>query len=827
MSGVRGRTGQSRLSIRYLDDNFLLSKTHAWTYVRIPGARYEFMSSVERESAADRITLALNGLLTSGTATIDCHVIVTSRPFEVTDWMGALNQKVGRWGPKPSWNGYSYAMAEHLYSSDFAQKETYLGICLGPRPQFDFKTEGFLGPLKRLVKSSEKVFLLEDFEVAESEIEEWSTKAQAIRRSLGSSHVRAVGATSDEVAWLVTKPLWPGMVTPPPTSGDKRQWGRGELESLGQGVIQNGYRSLNIEQFDSFTGDNENGFTATLAVSRFPATMYFPEAEPWIHYSQSLPFSVDHTMRFKLVPPQQARKDVSKRLIAAQDQAAHIAEGGLNVPMEIREHLVTAEVLQHEITKNQTPWLYGRYRMRVTAPDEKELKGRVKQVIDHYRDLGIDVVWPSGDQLELLLESMPGDKVRINAYQQRQEVPVLSGGMPTATSDIGDVVIGKSGWLGPYIGECTSRMRLPVFFSPHVAMAQNASPGVAILGQPGSGKSFLAFTLAYQSAVQGIWTIYIDPKADAKPMGLLPGMGASKVFDLRDGHDGMLDPFSMGDDINQSKLLALETLRLLLGGTHLSEEREAALIASVEAVSGSARPSLWAVVEHLLVQPNTASQNVGAILRTLRDMPFARLAFAPTGGDRLRPEDGLTIVTLLGLDLPSASLAPENYSYENRLGVSVMYLLTRYARQLMLNLDKSHPKAIFIDEAWAITGTPQGAKLIPETARMGRSHNTALILVSQNAMDLMDEQITNSISTVFAFRSRDETEVNAVLSLLGTEKNDGNRAAVRELFNGECLMRDVSGRVSRVQVDAWEPALWETFNTNPETRGKVTQSEGG
>jgi hypothetical protein len=145
----------------------------------------------------------------------------------------------------------------------------------------------------------------------------------------------------------------------------------------------------------------------------------------------------------------------------------------------------------------------------------------------------------------------------------------------------------------------------------------------------------------------------------------------------------------------------------------------------------------------------------------------------------------------------------------------------------MLNLDKSHPKAIFIDEAWAITGTPQGAKLIPETARMGRSHNTALILVSQNAMDLMDEQITNSISTVFAFRSRDETEVNAVLSLLGTEKNDGNRAAVRELFNGECLMRDVSGRVSRVQVDAWEPALWETFNTNPETRGKVTQGEGG
>ena len=68
-----------------------------------------------------------------------------------------------------------------------------------------------------------------------------------------------------------------------------------------------------------------------------------------------------------------------------------------------------------------------------------------------------------------------------------------------------------------------------------------------------------------------------------------------------------------------------------------------------------------------------------------------------------------------------------------------MYLLTRYAKRLMLSLNKNHPKAIFIDEAWAITSTPQGAKLIPEVARMGRAHNTALVLVSQNAGDLMKE----------------------------------------------------------------------------------------
>jgi hypothetical protein len=37
---------------------------------------------------------------------------------------------------------------------------------------------------------------------------------------------------------------------------------------------------------------------------------------------------------------------------------------------------------------------------------------------------------------------------------------------------------------------------------------------------------------------------------------------------------------------------------------------------------------------------------------------------------------------------------------------------------------------------------------------MGRSRNTALITVSQNAGDLVDEQVTNYISSVFAPSSK-------------------------------------------------------------------------
>jgi type IV secretory pathway VirB4 component len=282
----------------------------------------------------------------------------------------------------------------------------------------------------------------------------------------------------------------------------------------------------------------------------------------------------------------------------------------------------------------------------------------------------------------------------------------------------------------------------------------------------------------------------------------------------------------MGENRAESTLLALETLRLLLGGT-VSEEREEALLNAVEQVSLMPNASLTMVVDVLLNnQESAGSRNLGAVLRTIRDLPFARLCFAPTGGTRLRPEDGLTVVTLLGLDLPNAQMKSEDYSYENRLAVSVMYLLTRYARRLMLSMDKSHPKAIAIDEAWAITSTPQGAKLIPEIARMGRSHNTALVLVSQNAGDLMAESVTNSISTKFAFRSSIPQEIEDVLELMGLEQDQGFGTAVRDLRNGECLMQDVDGRVARVQIDAWNQELFDTFNTNPETRGKKTSEKG-
>jgi hypothetical protein len=136
-------------------------------------------------------------------------------------------------------------------------------------------------------------------------------------------------------------------------------------------------------------------------------------------------------------------------------------------------------------------------------------------------------------------------------------------------------------------------------------------------------------------------------------------------------------------------------------------------------------------------------------------------------------------------------------------------------------MDRRLPKAIFLDEAWAITSTPEGAKLVPEVSRMGRSRNTALILVSQNAGDLLNEQVTNCISSVFAFRSSERVEVANVMALLGVENSPEHQAVLRGLGNGECVFRDLEGRAGRIGIDLISDEMRRWLDTNP-TRARPT-----
>ena len=94
--------------------------------------------------------------------------------------------------------------------------------------------------------------------------------------------------------------------------------------------------------------------------------------------------------------------------------------------------------------------------------------------------VAIASAWIAGDQFSLLCEALPGERIRLNSYVQRQPLYTIAGGMPTATVEIGDRADENAGWVGPYIGETLGRARSVVHFDPLLAAARNRPTAIAI-----------------------------------------------------------------------------------------------------------------------------------------------------------------------------------------------------------------------------------------------------------------------------------------------------------------------------------------------------------
>jgi hypothetical protein len=814
------REGRSRLAVRYFDDRILLTDSAAWAYFRLPTVSYEFTTAEERESFATNITIALAAIRMDDA---EVHLRIAHRTYPAADWALALDRTAET---GPGWREYLEEMYAHVWAKDFWTKEVYLGVRLGPRRIGAQLSGGVFSQLFGVYRRSEQVLGLQDDAIDLKEIARWSEQSERLGRALSGSVLYARHASATEVAWLFQHAVSGASGDPPPSATPRRTWGAGEIETLVEGTIQNGRSHLRMRQpgFGPEGIEGGESYAAYLSFARFPDLMPFPDGEPWLHYADGLPFPVEVSSRMKLVSPAKASKDVSRKLAHARDMDAHIREAGAEAPIALAEQIDAARMLEHGITKERLPFVYGWHRLIVTAPTQELLVQRVDALIEHYRDLGIDVVNSTGDQFSLFCESLPGDRIRVNAYAQRQPLRTIAGGMPTATVDLGDRADDSGGWVGPYIGESLGRARSIVHFDPLVAAARNRPTAVAITGEPGGGKTTLALLLIYQMALRGVTVAAIDPKGDAESLvELLRRRGRrARILPLGSAAPGLLDPFSFGDDLAAKKTMATETLRLLL--PRMSEERESAMIQAVGAVANGATPSLGRVVDHLEKSADPASKNLGAVLRSMSEMRLASLCFDPSGGERIDTAGWTTVFTLGGLTLPDVSIGRDDYSYEQRLSVALMYLVSQFARRLMHGIDRRLPKAIFLDEAWAVTSTPEGAKLIPEVSRMGRSRNTALILVSQNAGDLLNEQVTNCLSSVFAFRSTEKVEVANVMSLLGVEASEDHKAVLRNLGNGECVFRDLDSRAGRIGVDLISEELLAWLDTNP-TRARPSESQ--
>ena len=816
-------------SITAIENDLTFSKRDVYLWVKLSDTHYEFKTNEDREKIVVDNSLALANILDSEENELECHQIVTSKLFDSERWKAKFTEAVSNDRPTEYFSQYTENMANHIKGYEFREKSVYLGVNLGPRNSYNPKKSAFKIPFFDEIVNALAGEV--DEYVTKEELAWWEEKARLIRHSLLYGELRAKPVTSSEIAYNIRKNFFPAMPMPSVEDLDitgNQRWGAGELQTLNDADIVNTPRYLKITQL--INGQEVTGYRATLCMAKFPEVINYPEKEPWVHSVSLLGFPVDVYSRFSIVPSAKVKKQVGNKIKEIKDQAANMTSAGGQTTLEVEENLRLGQYLDYALSKNDTPWVYGRHRVVVEASTEDQLKERCQAVIEHYKSLGILVVWSTGDQLSLLQESMPNDKIRLSSYYQRHELSIMGAGVPAGTGGTGDLVLRdengyERGWLSSYIGYTTSRIVEPVFLSMHSALARNRPPGLVITGAPGSGKSFTAFTLTYGMVVSGVKTIYIDPKVDALPLAALPGCEDTTVIDLQQSPDGLLDPFQIGQNDGERIDLVSNTIEMLVGGrSEISSAASSELSKAIKVVLKNRTPSLNQLVEILLSSRIPDANALGERLSLIKQMPYARLCFAERKRDSADPTEGLnlksrlTIITLLGLDMPNSQTPKEDYSHRNYLAVAILFLLTSFSRKLMINPraeDKNLPKAIVIDEAWAITSTAQGSKMVLETARMGRSLNTAIILVSQNAGDFLGESVTNSVSTRMAFRAEAHSEISNVLEFFELPDNRANREVVARLNTGQCLLKDSEKRIARVQIDNWDEVQNRAYETNP------------
>lgn len=387
--------------------------------------------------------------------------------------------------------------------------------------------------------------------------------------------------------------------------------------------------------------------------------------------------------------------------------------------------------------------------------------------------------------------------------------------------------------LSSYIGRTSTGLPQPVFFDPHYPILEDRPPVGLITGSPGSGKTFLAMTIAAQASVMGKTSFILDPKGDFLALKKLERAGEINktnvwsIFINEDNHDvsednyGLLDPLSLTGNRDDNVSLTVDVINSLV--SHVSTTQSNYLLPIIRDVAESRDPSLSRVIRQLQSNQNDEVRNLGIALDVPLKKSIAKLlvgrGHAANYVNPFIDADGCTIISLMGLSLPNADESESDYSSDERLSTVVMRLLTQLILEAMRNQPKRIQKLLIVDEAWVVFGNKSGKKLINNAALLGRSLNMAIILATQSPRHIMsagDESSTldTTISTRFAFRNDSAQDNSLTREAMKLPENEHWETVFPAFTTGQCMMRDCQGRHAIIQIvttKEWENA----FNTNP------------
>lgn len=440
-------SGKKRLdvSIQAIIGNIIFSKDEVWAYYELPTTIYDFLSASSKVSMAVQTERAFVALMRGKDEYLDMHVLVITTPIDIDRWEYDYEKLADMWDKRPGFEKLMRTQLGILSDGNFFEKRVLLGIKLGKRHELNMDyanplQSGLKDAIKYLKEFANDLMSTKEYEISQDEIDQAQITEKDLYSIIKNGALHGERSTAEELALIVKRTVYPTMPVPYLSRDDSEYWGAGDIiRELGSVIYTKDPKTIRVDQV--IDGTPMSGYRATLTFKKFQENFEIPVRMPWLYQAifttASAPFDI--SCRFSLIPNRAMKKKVSKTIADRKDALENAQGAGVSPSQSVIDDYYDAKALEGMLDKDDTPWLQGTFRIAIYAQDLDDLNDYVKQMQAIYNEKQkIDLVWTFHDQLDLLLEFMPGDHLREDSFVQTATVSMLTASGFNILNKVGD-----------------------------------------------------------------------------------------------------------------------------------------------------------------------------------------------------------------------------------------------------------------------------------------------------------------------------------------------------------------------------------------------------